>query len=535
LSAGSATSSTVGAKSQNNRYWENAGAEKTRGSVYTPPRIAAALVRWAVRSASNHVLDPACGDGVFLAAGRTRLADLGSRNPYCNGVDIDPTAAAASGGVCDDFFRWVRSAPQYDAVVGNPPFVRSHLFPEESRKLAFQQMVGLGLRPSRLMSTWLPFIALSSGILSETGRLAFVAPEELLQVNYAEELRRFLLSRFRRVIVCVPNADLFPSVQQSVVLLLCDNDWVGPGGLLSMRFQHLEEGPPYYVERAEPWDWSRKWTHLFLDRRQRKLVDDCFAGLPWKRMEDYGRVEVGVVTGDNKFFIVDERIARSIGEQYVTPIVSGARDLRGIRFAPDEFRSLVQEGKPAFLINTSEREDCLPRALQEYLAEGRRVGIHTRYKCRNRQPWYAVPSVRPADAVLLRQAGQVPRLVQVDGRLTSTDTVHRVTWEQPRMGKRHAVGFLNTLTLLACELTGRSYGGGVLELMPREASRLPMPPPSDKLEQAFDKADDLVRRRAFDDVIQLVDCIVAPPCTARPLVTDARDVLWKLIERRKTK
>jgi adenine-specific DNA-methyltransferase len=49
------------------RYRENGTAQKIRGAVYTPPRVAAALVRWAVRSPTDRVLDPACGEGVFLA------------------------------------------------------------------------------------------------------------------------------------------------------------------------------------------------------------------------------------------------------------------------------------------------------------------------------------------------------------------------------------------------------------------------------------------------------------------------------------
>src|SRR6266446_8176456 len=105
------------------RYQLNRAVEKVRGAVYTPPRIASALTRWAVRSKDDRVLDPACGEGVFLSAARTRLGDLGARKPVCIGVDIDAETASASGAHCDDFFNWVRKAPKVDVILGNPPFI----------------------------------------------------------------------------------------------------------------------------------------------------------------------------------------------------------------------------------------------------------------------------------------------------------------------------------------------------------------------------------------------------------------------------
>jgi adenine-specific DNA-methyltransferase len=40
------------------------------------------------------------------------------------------------------------------------------------------------------------------------------------------------------------------------------------------------------------------------------------------------------------------------------------------------------------------------------------------------------------------------------------------------------LGLLNSLTLLGAELVGRSYGGGILKLEPREADKLPLPSPT---------------------------------------------------------
>jgi len=518
------------------RYKAKRGPEKFLGAVYTPPRVASALVRWAVRHPGDRVLDPSCGEGVFLAAARTHLADLGNTTPTCVGVDIDPHAAAAAGAVCEDFFRWVSSAPPFDAIVGNPPFIRSHLFPEESRKAAFALMTDLGLHPSRLMSTWAPFVALSCRILSPSGRLAFVVPEELLHVGYAAQLRQFLLSRFRRVVVCLPNGNLFPSVQQAVVLLLCDNEPSGPGGLLTMPFTSLESGPPYRAHPAPAWDWCSKWTHLFLAEDDRKAVTEGFRLLDWHPMSEYGRVEVGVVTGDNDFFIVSEEQATTLGgDGFLAPIITSARHLTGIRLTAADFRRVASQGRPVYLIHITYPLAGLTSQLREYFARGEKEGVNLKFKCRMRDPWYAVPSVWPADALLLRQAGDMPRLVHLTKKCASTDTIHRVRWHQPSLGKRHVAGFLNTWSLIACELMGRSYGGGVLELMPSEANSIPVPPAMEQLDAAFDAVDERVRQREFAAAIELVDAVVTARRFSASDRQTARGILAKLIARRKTR
>jgi adenine-specific DNA-methyltransferase len=499
--------------------------------------VANALVRWAVRSSSDTVLDPSCGEGVFLVAAQARLAELGATGG-CGvgvvGVDRDTQVAARVGAIQSDFFAWAgQHHRRFDAVVGNPPFIRSHLFDEESRVLAFAQMRAMGLRPSRLMSTWAPFVVVSCRLLAEGGRLAFVVPEELLHVRYAEELRQFLLRHFRRVIVCMMPGEVFPAVQQAVVLLLCDNEATGSGGLCQLSFAELEQGSVPGGVPAPAWGWSTKWTHLFLSEGERSSVDASFGCLGWERLSAYGRVEVGVVTGFNKFFIVPRHKAQQLGNgRYFKPIVTSARDLSGIDLTEDDFRLLVDQGRPSFVLHTVEPESDLSLALQAYLNEGVEGGIHQRFKCRTRVPWYGVPSVWNAHALLLRQAGTIPKMVHLSCACTATDTIHRVRWKAPHLGRRHVVSFLNVWTLLACELMGRSYGGGVLELMPGEANALFLPPPVPALDAVVITVDGLVRQRQFEDAVDVVSRVVCPSGFSGAEYEHAVAMLARLIRRR---
>ena len=173
--------------------------------------------------------------------------------------------------------------------------------------------------------------------------------------------------------------------------------------------------------------------------------------------------------------------------------------------------------------------------MREYLARGMERQIHLRFKCRRREPWYGVPGVWSADALLLRQAGEMPRLIHLEEECVSTDTIHRVRWRRPELGKRYAAAFLNTWTLLACELTGRSYGGGVLELMPSEANALPLPPPVEELETIFEVVDGLVRSRQLDAAVEMVDRVVMPASITPEEHDAARNIRAKLVSRRRGK
>jgi hypothetical protein len=63
---------------------------------------------------------------------------------------------------------------------------------------------------------------------------------------------------------------------------------------------------------------------------------------------------------------------------------------------------------------------------------------------------------------------------------------------------------------LQVSITGRSYGGGVLELMPGEANKPPIPEPVEALDGIFDNVDDRVRSRDMFAAVEIVDGIVLP-------------------------
>jgi adenine-specific DNA-methyltransferase len=73
------------------------------------------------------------------------------------------------------------------------------------------------------------------------------------------------------------------------------------------------------------------------------------------------------------------------------------------------------------------------------------------------------------------------------------------------------IAMLNSVTLLGAELCGRSYGGGILKIEPREADRLPLPSPSRTGEAATElrslgsRLSAELGNRELDEVVEAVD------------------------------
>src|SRR5215469_14035766 len=81
---------------------ESVRERKARGAFFTPPAIANFLARWAIHGIpSARVLDPTCGEGVFLLAAARQLRDLGTTadrlHDQVHGVDLHDGSLAETG------------------------------------------------------------------------------------------------------------------------------------------------------------------------------------------------------------------------------------------------------------------------------------------------------------------------------------------------------------------------------------------------------------------------------------------------------
>lgn len=112
------------------------------------------------------------------------------------------------------------------------------------------------------------------------------------------------------------------------------------------------------------------------------------------------------------------------------------------------------------------------------LAEGEHTGVAEAYKRRVRKPWWRVPLLPAPDLFLTYMNADTARLTTNRAGARHINSVHGVYLaDDARDVAREVlpVASLNSMTLLTAELVGRSYGGGILKVEPREADRWWLP------------------------------------------------------------
>jgi len=478
--------------------------DKLRGGYYTPPKLADFLCEWSIRSPLDKVIEPSCGDGNFIDSALKRFSNLEIKSPInitaieLQKSEIEKAQQRVRDSFSDidldihwenkDFFKHYEKlkGSDFDVVIGNPPFIRFQHFDEESRDIAFNHLRDFSYKPTKLANCWAAFIQLSIELLKPNGRLAMVIPAELLQVKYAAELRERITQSFEHIVLVSFKKLVFKGIQQEVVLVLAEG-----------KRDHLEEYSDIHTVEIEDEDQlnektlsgiikhshakhtnkSVKWTSLFLSDPEFKVIESIQGNKKLLRLGDIASVDVGIVTGRNKFFVVDEDAKKEFDlDDFVVPLVGKTSAINNLIFNQNKLKVFSEKFPSNLLALKGIDEKTFSEGLKRYIALGEQEEVHTGYKCRIRKRWYDVPSTHLSEGFLFRQIHKFPLLVSNKVKAACTDTIHRVQLiDKDICFDQLSASFINSLTFAWAEVCGRSYGGGVLELEPNESEELPIP------------------------------------------------------------
>lgn len=494
---------------------------KSTGSYYTPRKLSAFIWEHALKNIQRHpqirILEPGCGDGIFL-----EIASKTERNEtfLVDAVEINQEAIAQAREVItqknghfqvnfinDDFLN-TELPLKYDLIIGNPPYVGRNLLSEEQRELCQQIHIKGGLDGKNIRNIWSAFVVKATLSLNSTGMLALVLPGNLLQVSYAEKIQSFLEEHFKAIEILTFRELVFPALGQDVVIIFAYK--ASPfSGIRYTQVRDIDslDTPVIFSHRVSNSSNSRiKWSNFILNDSDLKFLSNLAQKLG--KVSDYCTSIPGIVTAANRFFIVNKKTVDEYSlEPYCEPILQKAEFVdKAVSIDESSFEELKKANKPCFFINLGDIDKkSLPLPVQNYLQQGIEQQIHKRYKCKRRKPWYNIPSVWIPEGVIFKRCHLYPKLLKNEAQALFTDSAYRI---RPREGfdiNSFIYSFYNSLTLVFCELNGRFYGEGVLELTPQEFRDLPIPYKSISEEGFLDFKKAFAKNGSIEQVLQQND------------------------------
>ena len=496
---------------------EDASAQKLRGAYYTPPAIASFILHWGINGSTDaDILEPSCGDGVFLE----QMARENMLFHHATAVEYEAVEAekARAIGLHDsevinsDFHRFCLDTEQrFNLVVGNPPFIRYQYYDEGQQVLAGEIFKKAGLKRSKLTNAWVTFVVGCSLLLKETGKMGFVIPSELLQVTYAQQLRKYLATSFNKINIISFENLVFEEIQEEVVLLLCERTGTG-----EHLIEHIEVKDAEALQQLDPHrlklptkqiDFhADKWTYYFLDKEEldflnKVRVDDM------PKIGTYADVEVGITTGSNGYFTVPQGVVDMYQlHEYARPMVGRSVQVNSLCFTKADWQQNLANGAKAnLLVFTPGAKENGNEGTKAYIENGEQQGINKGYKTSIRDDWYVIPSIKLSDALFLRRNNLYPKFVLNDAQAYTTDTMHRVFIKEGVNRKAFVVSYYNSLSFAFAEILGRNFGGGVLELMPSEVEGVYLPYREENA-KLFEKVDQMVReKKSADEILDFTD------------------------------
>lgn len=194
------------------------------------------------------------------------------------------------------------------------------------------------------------------------------------------------------------------------------------------------------------------YSHCFNGMNTSVLSEIC-QDKRFQKLADTAIINVGITTGYNKYFSVNQKTV----DEY---------ELQGV------VRPL----------------------------SGRSAHVHSVYF--QKRAW--------KEKFFLRRNNLYPKFVLNCCNAVSTDTMHRIKFHDGIEPERILLSYYNSISFAFTELCGRSYGGGVLEILPGEVGNILVPKlddvPMDKVKAILKIVDRIVRDNdSIEEALDIVD------------------------------
>ena len=168
-------------------------------------------------------------------------------------------------------------------------------------------------------------------------------------------------------------------------------------------------------------------------------------------------------------------------------------------------RNRLTKAKAHLLVFPSKQKLNGHKGANSYISMGESMGVNKGYKTSIRDEWFVVPSIKLSEALFIRRNNLFPKLIVNEAKAYTTDTMHRVFMKTDVNINAFVASYYNSLSLAFSEISGRSYGGGVLELMPSETEKILLPY-KDENKTLLQQVDQLMReKKSIDEILKITN------------------------------
>jgi Type I restriction-modification system methyltransferase subunit len=350
-------------------YGERAKGE-THGVVLTKPHVVQLILDLAKYTSNRNLtrlrlLEPSCGEGVFLIEAVRRLLKSAKRHRIpvvrledsIRAYDIDEMSVARTKAAIGSLLiesgvdrasaeslttQWIHRADfllapivgSFDVIVGNPPYVRIEQLNPQLQAIYRGRFETIFDRAD----LYVAFIERSLELLSGSGLLSFICADRWTMNRYGAPLRSLIAreygvrvyvdlhqaSPFESDVIAYPSIFVFERAKPEHVVFAKLRE--GSADECAALSAHVDD--PSVVS-------THDGVHLFRYERWFENDDPWVLGSPeqlaaLRELEDRfatleadgeTRVGIGVATGADEVFIVSEEMAREIEPDRLVPLV----------------------------------------------------------------------------------------------------------------------------------------------------------------------------------------------------------------------
>lgn len=486
---------------------KSASERNKTGQYATPFSLAREIVEFIrdtyfTETDKIHFLDPAVGTGAFFSAMLHAFPKTQIENAV--GVELDSQIASITKNLWTawgldvieaDFVQLpFPTSPMFNIHLVNPPYVRHHhLDPETKQNLQKKIKAAVGLNLNGLAGLYCYFLLTAHRWLAQDGFGIWLIPSEFMDVKYGEVVKRYLIEQvwLRHIHRFDAEALQFDDALVSSTVLVFQKRKPKQESEVTFSLGGTLKAPRICAHiRQRQLAQVGKWTSLpnksmqYAERNVHQLNKTTTIG-------DLFEIRRGLVTGANQFFILprDSASDKGLPKQFLRPILPSPRYLNNEKiYADSEGFPLVQ---PSLVLLDCDLDDSKIEAypsLKAYFDWGKSQGFADRYITRHRQPWFKQEN-RPAAPILCsymsrtRSGNSGLRFFQNYSQATSPNVylmlypsqeVQRALKNTPDLIDR----LFDVLKHAKDEYLlyeGRTYGGGLNKIEPKELARVPLP------------------------------------------------------------